>query len=71
MLLGPFVLLMMISSNPKFYRKTYEGMVDKGSSGSGSGYPAPLAKYEEVVADPQLFMVTLEKFHATMATKFM
>ncbi|CAO2822489.1 unnamed protein product [Amaranthus hypochondriacus] len=46
-------------------------MVDKGSSGSGSGYPAPLAKYEEVVADPQLFMVTLEKFHATMATKFM
>ncbi|XP_057546111.1 high mobility group B protein 15 isoform X2 [Amaranthus tricolor] len=42
-------------------------MVDKGSS----VYPAPLAKYEEVVADPQLFMATLEKFHATMATKFM
>ncbi|KAI5335938.1 hypothetical protein L3X38_026072 [Prunus dulcis] len=34
-------------------------------------YPAPLAKHEEVVANPRLFMATLEKLHASMGTKFM
>ncbi|KAJ9182438.1 hypothetical protein P3X46_006433 [Hevea brasiliensis] len=34
-------------------------------------YPAPLARYEDVVASPKLFMATLEKLHATMGTKFM
>ncbi|GAB2295706.1 hypothetical protein Dimus_029860 [Dionaea muscipula] len=34
-------------------------------------YPPPLAKYEEVVANPKLFMETLEKLHAAMGTKFM
>lgn len=34
-------------------------------------YPAPLAKHEEVVANPKLFMATLEKLHASMGTKFM
>ncbi|KAF9606771.1 hypothetical protein IFM89_028147 [Coptis chinensis] len=34
-------------------------------------YPSPLAKYEEIVADPGVFMSTLEKLHATMRTKFM
>ncbi|KAK7295847.1 hypothetical protein RJT34_18759 [Clitoria ternatea] len=34
-------------------------------------YPAPLATYEEVVANPNLFMFTLEKLHASMGTKFM
>lgn len=34
-------------------------------------YPAPLAKYEDVVADPKLFLHTLEKLHASMGTKFM
>ncbi|PQQ12187.1 high mobility group B protein 15 [Prunus yedoensis var. nudiflora] len=33
-------------------------------------YPAPLAKHEEVVANPKLFMATLEKLHASMGTKF-
>ncbi|KAH9611887.1 hypothetical protein KSS87_003369 [Heliosperma pusillum] len=33
--------------------------------------PAPLAKYEEVVADRQLFMTSLEKLHSLMGTKFM
>ncbi|GMI69967.1 ARID-HMG DNA-binding protein 15 [Hibiscus trionum] len=34
-------------------------------------YPPPLAKYEDVVASPKLFLATLEKLHATMGTKFM
>ncbi|PSS35689.1 High mobility group B protein [Actinidia chinensis var. chinensis] len=34
-------------------------------------YPAPLARYEDVVVSPKLFMDTLEKLHATMGTKFM
>ncbi|XP_061992299.1 high mobility group B protein 15 [Rosa rugosa] len=34
-------------------------------------YPAPLAKYEEVAANPKLFMSTLEKLHTSMGTKFM
>nr|XP_009781484.1 PREDICTED: high mobility group B protein 9-like isoform X2 [Nicotiana sylvestris] len=34
-------------------------------------YPPPLASYENVVASPQLFMDTLQKFHAAMRTKFM
>ncbi|KAL5702648.1 hypothetical protein ACHQM5_027840 [Ranunculus cassubicifolius] len=34
-------------------------------------YPEPLAKYEEIVANPNVFMTTLEKLHAAMRTKFM
>ncbi|KAI8004779.1 hypothetical protein LOK49_LG08G02430 [Camellia lanceoleosa] len=34
-------------------------------------YPPPLAKYEDVVINPKLFLDTLEKLHATMGTKFM
>ncbi|KAI4338345.1 hypothetical protein L6164_016684 [Bauhinia variegata] len=34
-------------------------------------YPPATARYEDVVADPKLFMSTLEKLHATMGTKFM
>lgn len=34
-------------------------------------YPPPLAEYSEVVANPRLFMSTLEKMHSTMGTKFM
>ncbi|KDP39367.1 hypothetical protein JCGZ_01124 [Jatropha curcas] len=34
-------------------------------------YPAPLARYEDVTANPKLFMATLEKLHASMGTKFM
>ncbi|KAE9604522.1 putative transcription factor & chromatin remodeling ARID-HMG family [Lupinus albus] len=34
-------------------------------------YPPPLAKYEEVTTNPKLFMLTLEKLHASMGTKFM
>ncbi|KAJ1443288.1 High mobility group box domain [Sesbania bispinosa] len=34
-------------------------------------YPTPLARYEEVVRNPKLFMFTLEKLHASMGTKFM
>ncbi|CAK9151650.1 unnamed protein product, partial [Ilex paraguariensis] len=33
-------------------------------------YPPPLARYEDVVACPRLFMDTLEKLYATMRTKF-
>lgn len=34
-------------------------------------YPPTEVKYEDVVADPILFMTTLEKLHAEMGTKFM
>ncbi|KAJ6370233.1 hypothetical protein OIU76_028498 [Salix suchowensis] len=34
-------------------------------------YPTPGATYEDVIVSPNLFMETLEKFHAAMGTKFM
>lgn len=34
-------------------------------------YPPPLARYEDVIANPKLFMSTLENLHAAMRTKFM
>ncbi|XP_011045686.1 PREDICTED: high mobility group B protein 15 [Populus euphratica] len=34
-------------------------------------YPAPGATYEDVIVSTNLFMETLEKFHAAMGTKFM
>jgi len=34
-------------------------------------YPLPLARYEEIVENSQLFMFTLEKLHASMGTKYM
>lgn len=34
-------------------------------------YPASLAKYDDVAINPNLFMSTLEKLHASMGTKFM
>ncbi|TKY50596.1 High mobility group B protein 15 [Spatholobus suberectus] len=43
----------------------------KDAASSSRAYPFPLAKYEEVVDNPQLFMFTLEKLHASMGTKFM
>jgi len=41
------------------------------ASASYNQYFPPLAKYEDIVANPQLFMTTLEKLHAAMGTKFM
>ncbi|KAF8394103.1 hypothetical protein HHK36_020308 [Tetracentron sinense] len=44
-----------------------------GSSSSaldGSPFPQPIAKYEDVIADPELFMVTLRELHVTMKTNF-
>ncbi|XP_074587946.1 high mobility group B protein 15-like isoform X2 [Curcuma longa] len=32
-------------------------------------YPEPLAKYEDVIADPKLFTETLEDFHSRLGTK--
>lgn len=34
-------------------------------------FPSPLAKYEDVVQDVNLFMQTLEKLHRFMGTRFM
>lgn len=34
-------------------------------------YPLPVARYEDVVATPKLFMDTIGNFHAAMRTKFM
>lgn len=43
----------------------------KEASSPHHPYPPPLAKYEDVVASPSLFMGTLEKLHASLGTKFM
>ncbi|XP_029130549.1 high mobility group B protein 15 isoform X2 [Cajanus cajan] len=43
----------------------------KDAASSYHAYPLPLAKYEEVIDNSQLFMFTLEKLHASMGTKFM
>lgn len=32
-------------------------------------YPEPLAKYEDVIANPKLFAETLEDFHSIVGTK--
>ncbi|KAK9725787.1 hypothetical protein RND81_05G169400 [Saponaria officinalis] len=47
------------------------GLGVSGGSGSYNQYPAPLANYDQVVADPRLFITTLEKLHSVMGTKFM
>lgn len=41
------------------------------AASSYRAYPAPLAKYEEVANNPNLFMSTLERLHEEMGTKFM
>ena len=50
------------------------GMSEKDSAAEANSlnlYPPPMAKYEEVVADRELFIKSLEKLHATLGTKFM
>lgn len=42
-----------------------------GEELSPSPFPSPLAKYEDVVQDANLFMHTLEKLHKFMGTRFM
>ncbi|KAK0608865.1 hypothetical protein LWI29_037177 [Acer saccharum] len=41
------------------------------SSSTPHPLPTPLARNEDIVADPKLFMSSLEKLHATLGTKFM
>ncbi|XP_068637086.1 high mobility group B protein 15-like [Aristolochia californica] len=40
-------------------------------SGSASSYPSPVARYEEIVGDSDMFMATLENLHMAKGTKFM
>ncbi|KAK9140782.1 hypothetical protein Scep_010463 [Stephania cephalantha] len=40
-------------------------------SSNNCSYPSPVASYEAVVANPQLFRESLEKLHHQMSTKFM
>ncbi|KAK1294093.1 High mobility group B protein 15 [Acorus calamus] len=47
------------------------GVVSSPTVSQYHPYPPPLAKYEEVIANPKLFKETLEKLHSTMGTKFM
>lgn len=58
--------LMTSTSNLK---RVKEG--DARPHGNFNAYPNPMATYEDVIADRKLFMGTLEKLHAAMATKFM
>ncbi|GMH08033.1 hypothetical protein Nepgr_009873 [Nepenthes gracilis] len=46
-------------------------LTGKVASSCHHHYPPALAKYEDVVADPALFVDTLRKLHAAMGTKFM
>lgn len=50
---------------------TNNPMLMKEVAPSYCAYPPPLARYEEVVDNPKQFMVTLEKLHTAMGTKFM
>lgn len=50
---------------------TKSSMLMKEVAPSYCAYPPPLARYEEVVDNPKQFMVTLEKLHTAMGTKFM
>jgi hypothetical protein len=43
----------------------------KEASSNYHTYPPPLAKYEDVLDSPNLFMATLEKLHTSLETKFM
>ncbi|XP_020110002.1 high mobility group B protein 15-like isoform X3 [Ananas comosus] len=58
--------LMTSNSNLK---QVKEG--DARPHGNFNAYPNSMATYEDVIADRKLFMGTLEKLHAAMATKFM
>ncbi|KAF3457684.1 hypothetical protein FNV43_RR02342 [Rhamnella rubrinervis] len=46
-------------------------LAGKEASSSFILYPQPIAKYEDVVVNPKLFITSLEKLHASMGTKFM
>ncbi|KAL5851503.1 hypothetical protein ACOSQ3_006621 [Xanthoceras sorbifolium] len=46
-------------------------MKEPASTSTCHPYPPPLARYEDIVASPKLFMDSLEKLHAAMGTKFM
>lgn len=49
-------------------------VAQKDAAGDGNNYnpyPPPVAKYEEVIADRELFIKSLEKLHAILGTKFM
>ncbi|MBA0570583.1 hypothetical protein Golob_004214 [Gossypium lobatum] len=56
-------------ASTSFAKQTLVPMKEPVSS--YTSYPPPLARYEDVVASPKLFLATLEKLHATMGTKFM
>lgn len=34
-------------------------------------YPPPQTTYEDIIANPDIFMASLEKLHSIMGTKFM
>ncbi|KAE8668090.1 High mobility group B protein 15 [Hibiscus syriacus] len=56
-------------ASPSFAKQTDVPMKEPVSS--YTPYPPPLARYEDVVASPSLFLATLKKLHGTMGTKFM
>ncbi|KAJ4968019.1 hypothetical protein NE237_014720 [Protea cynaroides] len=60
--------LAMVPSSSAHYAKPFPL---KEAPPSYRPYPPPLAKYQNVVADRNLFMDSLEKLHGTMGTKFM
>ncbi|WOL05984.1 high mobility group B protein 9-like [Canna indica] len=64
------------NAGEKASEKMKEVMEDDCVKDSGPGadfrpYPKPLAKYEDVIADPELLKETLMRLHAEMGTKFM
>lgn len=46
-------------------------LVVREASSKSRLYPQLDGRYEDVAADPKLFMDTVEKLHASMGTKFM
>ncbi|CAN6447868.1 unnamed protein product [Victoria cruziana] len=53
------------------HQPCYDPLPLRQAESTFKAYPPPVATYEEVIANPKLFMDSLEKLHSSMRTKFM
>lgn len=68
---GKELALLPSSSSAAPSSSYYPASAADVSSAKNCVYPPPLAKYDDIIANQKVFMTTLEKFHASMRTKFM
>ncbi|XP_031481475.1 high mobility group B protein 15 isoform X1 [Nymphaea colorata] len=53
------------------HQTCYDPLPLRQAESTFKAYPPPVGTYEEVTANPKLFMESLEKLHSSMRTKFM